>query len=743
MADAEQDRRNMVHEMEGLEHDKKQIEAENARISEENSELFEQLEGMNKAIEESDAVVQSLSATLENTQTEMRRLTVAASRVAELESQILDLEIEQSELHRQLDTTMEDERSAVQRWKKAECALQNLQDQLDQVEQESREERERHVELLGRMERKRVVERELYSAAARLKGAAATTSMGQHHGSSNVVSHFVRDILQDNAALQMGVVELREMLQNSNEEVLSLRDQLLLHQPLVSEPPAPRRSSSFLSEELGEKIQPANQAFHVHHHYHPPTSQFPPRKEKVYIPIHRRHKKKRSTIPSSLLEQSTRYAAKHSSQNSTSSISTILSQTAASVPPSSAVQPWLSKSGVAPSLPSSVPSSPGSSQRASSIFDRVEHSFDSCPTSPEISGLSLPPANDRRSRGISDVSFRSLYSLSETPGPSIGRDECSDNRDPIDDSAISYFPNVIPEEREELSSSAPDHSTPPDLPIQEDSPGESDRKHEFDSNPSPPRPELIRKSASHESLLSVSKKNIHTGEGLFPYSSNHSRPSHRIASPGTIFSSSPILSTTHITVSHGSLVAGSTQNPRTLLSSVAATSKAGVRGVDHARSDSGSATTSISDVDPSHAPSLPPSMSPTRSAPGASKVAPSIGKRMGGWVFGKWGATPIAASSQKSDTSTFTSFSSDDSGILKSKPEAGSQAEPVREAGPGQQQKSQRKPHKSKSSVTLLTRPPGVNQKGLVPGLFGPPRTPVVLEPAVDRALLKESLEEE
>ncbi|PMD23608.1 hypothetical protein NA56DRAFT_621981 [Hyaloscypha hepaticicola] len=279
MHDAEKDRMEMSAKIEKLELDKKALEQSNAKNIEENRGLLNQLEELNTTVTESETHIKSLETTLQATRQELRKLEGLASRTHDLEVQLVALEQEQELLQKTVITTQEEERSAIQRWKKAERRLVQLSDQLEKIEREARDERERHVEVLGRMERQRAVERELDTAAGRLKGAAAaTTGIGKN--GSNVVSHFVKDILQDNANLQMGIVELREMLMNSNEEVQLLREQLLLHQPILdnengSGPPT-------LKAELASKEPPEpqiiSQALHIHHHYHTP------KKEEIQLP---------------------------------------------------------------------------------------------------------------------------------------------------------------------------------------------------------------------------------------------------------------------------------------------------------------------------------------------------------------------------------------------------------------------------------------------------------------------------
>jgi hypothetical protein len=74
---------------------------------------------------------------------------------------------------------------------------------------------------------------------------------------------------------------------------------------------------------------------------------------------------------------------------------------------------------------------------------------------------------------------------------------------------------------------------------------------------------------------------------------------------------------------------------------------------------------------------------------------PSLTKKVGGWVWSKWGVTPTAASNE-------------------------------------QQEPQRQRP---------LMRPVGINQKGPIPGLGPPPKTPSQVETdRIDSALLRESL---
>jgi hypothetical protein len=275
MADAEKERLDMMGRIEELEGQKTGLQKTNETLVEENRSLLDQLEEINNAVAESDTRVLSLQSTLQSAQQEMQRLSHLAAKTERLEQQLADFERDHEMFQTTLESKEQAEKEAMRRWQKAERALADMQSQLDRIEQEAKEERERHVEVVGRMERRRAVEKELTSAAGRLKGAAVSKTTGRDGSGTSVVSHFVKDILQDNANLQMGIVELREMLQNSNGEVESLRQQLVLHQPLEEDeeedmprPPLGARQSS-LHDEINRAT---SQELHVHHHYHAPSN---------------------------------------------------------------------------------------------------------------------------------------------------------------------------------------------------------------------------------------------------------------------------------------------------------------------------------------------------------------------------------------------------------------------------------------------------------------------------------------
>lgn len=689
IAEAEKDRQRLEASVDVLQREKCRVQEENARIVEENRALLEQLEGLNKAVFESDEHVQSLTRTLESTQAELRRVTVVAGRAADLEAQLVLMETEQSRLEDRLSSVQEDERSAMQRWKTAESTLRDLHDQVERIEAEAREEREQHQELIQRLERKRAVERELDNAAGRLKGAAAASELGRNPG-AHVVSRFVRDILQDNANLQVGIMELREMLESSNQEVQNLREQIHNHQPLAGtgdDEHAEPLSSTTLSEELESKERRVSQEFHIHHHYHTPTSS---KKDKGSL--NRRVKKRRpalgSPVPlySAMGTHSPRRSI-HRSQSSGSSMNTILSQTSVSIPPTSSARRWSLQSPPADSLASS----PQSAFRTSSIFDRVDHGYDfSQPTSPDSTVFSSPLIGARNNKGF-DMPFRPLAALDDLDSPDA---ESSDyfKEDQYERSkSIGIYRDGLAQHP-----SIPEESEPSTTKLYSDS---IDRSHEpataeeIFAMQFPP----LGRSTSHDSLLSVAGMDIHTPTNRHSRMGDwHSgmRIPQRIVSPSIeLVSTPPVLSVPMITADRAD---GLGQSSRSLLASVAAG--------NNLPSDSASVISAGSN-------------STTSTATPVPRKSSTLGRRMGGWVLGRWGMAPVPDDAAESEAASVTPASTS---IVQPK------AMPAETIPP-----------------QLHFRFTGVNQKGPILGVRPPPPAPINIHPKnINEELLRESLAE-
>ncbi|KAK1782250.1 hypothetical protein QBC45DRAFT_8557 [Copromyces sp. CBS 386.78] len=271
MAAAERDRAELTARIEQLERENAELEEKNREKIHENYSLHAELDSLNDTVREADTRIDYLETTLRESQREIRRLEMAAERAATLEKQLTMLEEEQATLQATLVNTQEEARTAITRWKQAEKGINDLQEQLERMEKEAKEERDRHAEVMGRIEKQREMEKELSTAAGRLKGAAAVKSLSDTKSSSNVVSHFVRDLLQDNANLQLGIAELRDMLINSHDEIQLLREQMQYHQPLSSNSKQTGTVSTLqtdFDDPDSAKTPKISQAVHVHHHYH-------------------------------------------------------------------------------------------------------------------------------------------------------------------------------------------------------------------------------------------------------------------------------------------------------------------------------------------------------------------------------------------------------------------------------------------------------------------------------------------
>lgn len=623
MAEAEAERSRMAANTNKLETDNKQLESENAQVIKENRSLLNQLEDLNNTVTESSSEIQSLTATLDATRHELQRITILAGRAAHLEQQLAALETEKEQLHQELATTKDDERSAVRRWKQDERTINNLQQQMDKIDREAREERERHAEVLARVERRRRVETELGSTAGRLNGAAVASTVGNEKKGSSVVSHFVTDILQDNANLQLGIVELREMLLTSNEEVESLRECMVLHQPVVSDNEDGSQKPNLRKELDLERTEKGGPALHVHHHYYPTERPEAPLKDK--LPSYRRPRKKRNVVTPNMITSRpglrtprtpTSYPG---SYTPTSAAATILSQTSVTVPSSArptSINHWSRQSDKTMSsfAPSSVPSSPQSAFR-DTIFDRSDITVDSSrPTSPESNFPESPMFFVRNRKRLDDTSLRSLSTPAAfqlkaraswtRPGKSTPTLQHSHHEDPTGP-ASSY--GRILEGNESLI--FPDNATVPNL-FSEPSTDE----------PSSPltthRPHNFHRSTSHESLLSISGMDIHTRTPTLrshPFSST-TRP--RLTLPTqtstTLSSSKPVLSAT--TTATATAVPRRAYDSRhyncSILSNIA-----------------------LANTHP---------ILNSHTEPGGKQT---LGKRVGGWVFGKWGIAPVTPSS--------------------------------------------------------------------------------------------------
>jgi len=289
---------------------------------------------------------------------------------------------------------------------------------VERIEREHQLEKARSQNILERMEQRKF---------ANQRAGTFSTPMAD----KSTLSRFMKEILSENGHLQLGVAELRDMLAQSQEEVDTLRRKL---EDLDIDQQRPATIKPPLSMELA---RPPSQAGAVggvivhHHHYHAP----PGGKEKTLIkPQIRRPKKKRNITIDHI--NAPRLKGFDSGSSST--------------PANAFAKRWSLSTGP-------LSSSPTSTFRESSIFDRFDNDEDetSRPTSVDSN---YPPPWPKQSWA------KHNYRSANPP------------------------PFTILHTTEEVSSEA--DGSHPDSP----SPMEA----------TPPKIPILKRSVSHESLLSIS-----------------------------------------------------------------------------------------------------------------------------------------------------------------------------------------------------------------------------------------------
>lgn len=588
----------MDETVEKLEGEKRTLEMDNAVKIEENRQLLDQLEELNNQVVDSDVQIQSLSASLQATQRELQRLTMLTQRASSLEAQLLALEAEHLQLHTEYDSSREGQRSAMQRWRRAEVTIGQLQAQIDRIEREAKEERDRHLEVIDRVERTRAVEKELENESVRPK--AAMLNPDRDRGAGQVVSHFVRDILQDNANLQNGVMELRELLVGSNAEIENLREQLQIHRPMDE---AEGAVLTTLNEEIkdgdtwadhaSQASTDAASSLHVHHHYHAPSINV------------RKAKKKRPTLnPPHSSGTSTPRASRIQEwrANTPSSFATILSQTTASVPAISHQHRWSTQStNTLSSFTSSDPSSP---RQSASIFDTMESVRDSSgPTTPASSVPGSPTLE------ASEVTPRKPAARS-TSGPMVLQVKSRASLGDLNVSKVGGSDGRLSTESKLVE---PAMSPFGDATIlEEHEPNEAEGKVPSYMTELTARPRL-RRAASHESLLSVSGMDIHT---------LRERPSQLLLA-------GPFSPRTPQATASSSFYPPAGLTPETITARPAFTGRVST-GTQHARSILHSVQTGA------------------ERRPGLES-RPSLTQKVGGWVWNKWTVSSASPEPSPSD----------------------------------------------------------------------------------------------
>ena len=456
-SEAERERSKMGDQIMRLEREKDDLDTENKRNIDENRYLTDQLEELNNQIVASDAHIASLDATLASTCRDMDKLNSLAAQASLLETQISIMEADQARLLQELSFRGEETQAVTQRWKLAERTASGFSDQIDKIENEAREERQRHAQVIARLERRLSVQRELEEPSHK-QWPTGSAPDRINNSNQSIVSNFVKEILQDNANLQMGICELRELLSSSNEEVENLRARMM-------DPSASREKPSVSNiEPEPSKDIAIDSPLHVHHHYHAAPSANSRREKRPGMGRGSKRRTSSSGIQSPYMGFGTPRSLskpRHFGLLAPSSASTILSQTSVSVPPHE--RPSQRRS---PSLRSlrtlfsneqaSGAASPISSQDEQPMFEFADDVAGSTrPTSPASTDLGSPDITSRHYKRESDISIRSLAVAPPTGSskPEIYQTDIERLDAPVHGNIVlaSFDSSVIPEEPDEDS----------------------------------------------------------------------------------------------------------------------------------------------------------------------------------------------------------------------------------------------------------------------------------------------------
>jgi hypothetical protein len=670
LAESEAERIRLTSSISSLEAEKTSLQDANQELVKQNRDLLDKLEGLNTTLSDSDDHVKNLEALLVSAELEVRRLNGLAGRAEELEDQLRQLERENLKAREQIVIHKQEERTALSRWREAEMKVRDMAREVERIESEARKESEAHLEVVKRMDRE---------AAGRIKGTAA---LKEGDGNRNVVSHFVRDILQDNANLQAGIVELRELLQTSNDEVQGLREQIVQHQPVSPSDENVPGIVGTLDDQMGWSTpKQVSQEVHVHHHYH---AKFAASTKRIQP---RRNTRKRgsagllgTTPDSSVTSTPTARPQRHVSSPHMPALSID--------PPQPRVNRWSMQSAATGSSNlSSIPNSPRSyfDHRNMSIFDRLEEDNESSrPTSPESACYASPKqyrANfGHRAGRPSDFSTTSFAihedgSLESSPTNADGKDLAVDASVNGSAQADSLPSDPIPD----TGQSQDVHDLEPDDSYLDDR--ESHR--------------TLRRTTSHESLVSISGMDIHLAK----------------RKPSQVF-----------VLTHGISTAPSPS--RSLSANQPLASIAEVSATSSQRSfssDQSSASLAL--------------LKQAGHVPSPSQQLPrGLGQLVGGWVRGNWGIAPMRS------TQDLRSQAQTQSIPQPARKASDASSETVSSPKTISHQRKRTGSALGDTPFGGISRPMGINQSGPIPG-FVIKRTPSEVHAKVlDQGLLREAL---
>ncbi|KAF8474292.1 hypothetical protein BDZ91DRAFT_714000 [Kalaharituber pfeilii] len=457
-----------------LEAELNQLESENSRTVDENRKLLVQLEEYNQGMTSNEIKIQEMQGDLDAVHDELARVSAAAAKAQIFETQLSALESEQIELKKLVSKTKEDEKAAVARWRQAERTISELTAEVERIEREHRMEKARAQNLMDRLEKRQLAERRNGTMPSALAERTA-------------ISQFMRDILAENNRLQTGLAELRDMLLASQEEVGELREQLLQFTNVEggeAQVPLSRELSTDISR-LPLGIPAVKPELHFHHHVH---------KEKSITRRVKRRGRNGLTLD-------------HPRRSTESQGTDPMTPT---TPASMQQHRWSQYSNHTRStsgrgFPSSGSPQSISTFRDSSIFDR---SFDVDSTRPSTADTEWDSASVQKFGGKNRRSPRE--STGGPPFSFLYTEEIPEN--PAEDEAGAEY-----EEDETEGNSAPNNCL-----VEGHENYEEEHTRTNTRSSSPGARSMLRKSASHESLLVPAHSTYHVP--LVPASFNPTSP---------------------------------------------------------------------------------------------------------------------------------------------------------------------------------------------------------------------------
>lgn len=230
-----------------LESNNRDLEDENMRTMRENAALLKRLEDLSASLSSADHHNEELRSTLMSTEDHVGLLSRKAAKAKSLEFEVTNLESQRQEIEQEMSALILNNKQSDVRYKQAEIQIAALHRQLEHIQSAEAD----HLDdsLPANIPEPRQISRVCQTSVDPL----------DLPGDSDLLSN----LLNSNRSLEEGTADLLRVLQESQDEISSLREQLALHRAELRAPEdnVPRKT---VSQELHQ---------HHHYHYHVPSKQ--------------------------------------------------------------------------------------------------------------------------------------------------------------------------------------------------------------------------------------------------------------------------------------------------------------------------------------------------------------------------------------------------------------------------------------------------------------------------------------